>query len=613
MSSRDGFEEFVTTHERRLRQALTAAFGIDHGRDAAADALAYAWEHWDRVAEMANPAGYLFVVGRDRQRRRLRDRRSKPVFDVGPERAEPWCEPALLAQLAGLSDRERIAVMLVNAFEWSLRGGRRAVGCVQEHGADPCRTGHGEVAVGVGGDVMTIDEQLREIARHADRHQHAITADEIVRRVSGHEITSLAEQKDGAVPDLYPRAAARPKRGHWFTRVALGAAAAVVLVAAIGVLVRRDDRSVIEPFTPVPAANGWVAQNFGNNIWLVQEGETDRVIDQEGGAEACPAFSPDGNRLMYGRANPYGDEVSEAALEVFTVAPDGRTSPLRTIPLDGADGIPCAIWAPDGRWAALGVGGAVWVLDTETAEVRRLPGYDPRDLEWRPGTDELAITGLSDGSSVGDNTPIDIYSVSTGEVRTIDGVEAAELTWSPDGTTIAYTQTVPGVADMKSGITLIDADGSNPRPLTTDNYVADHGIGVVWSPHGDQIAYQRERVDCTGDACYELSEVVLVAATDGPETPIGTERVIPPIVDNFDPARFPGPFAFQQEPWSANSVTWSPDGSELLYSASTVGLLAVPVDSARPAIVLSPDGLIGINDQYATSPWIPLQPWQPVR
>ena len=58
--------------------------------------------------------------------------------------------------------------------------------------------------------------------------------------------------------------------------------------------------------------------------------------------------------------------------------------------------------------------------------------------------------------------------MSTGEVRTIDDVEAAELTWSPDGTTIAYTQSVPGAADTKSGITLIDADGTNPRPLTTD-------------------------------------------------------------------------------------------------------------------------------------------------
>ena len=120
MWSGEGFEVFVATHERLLRQALTAACGIDQGREAAADALAYAWEHWERVARMANPVGYLFVVGRDRHRRRFRDRRATPVFDVGPDQSEPWCEPALAAQLTRLSDRERTTVLLVTGFEWSL-------------------------------------------------------------------------------------------------------------------------------------------------------------------------------------------------------------------------------------------------------------------------------------------------------------------------------------------------------------------------------------------------------------------------------------------------------------------------------------------------------------
>ena len=120
VSSLVGFETFVAAHERRLRQALTAAVGIDGGRDAAADAFAYAWEHWDRVAPMANPVGYLFVVGRDRHRRGFRSRLGRPVFDVGPDRPEPWCEPALAKQLARLSDRERVVVMLVNGFDWSL-------------------------------------------------------------------------------------------------------------------------------------------------------------------------------------------------------------------------------------------------------------------------------------------------------------------------------------------------------------------------------------------------------------------------------------------------------------------------------------------------------------
>ena len=120
MSERPGFEEFVATSERPLRQALTAACGIDHGREVAAEALAYAWEHWDRVGAMTNPAGYLFVVGRDRHRRRSQDRRSIPVFDPGAPHSEPWCEPALHAQLAQLSERERIVVLLANGFEWSL-------------------------------------------------------------------------------------------------------------------------------------------------------------------------------------------------------------------------------------------------------------------------------------------------------------------------------------------------------------------------------------------------------------------------------------------------------------------------------------------------------------
>ncbi len=64
----DTFRDFVVDSEPRLRQALSATLGTQAGRDATADVLAYAWENWERIHPMDNPAGYLYAVGRDRAR-----------------------------------------------------------------------------------------------------------------------------------------------------------------------------------------------------------------------------------------------------------------------------------------------------------------------------------------------------------------------------------------------------------------------------------------------------------------------------------------------------------------------------------------------------------------
>ena len=41
------------------------------GRDAAADALAHAWVHWDVVSVTENRLGYVYGVGRNMARRML--------------------------------------------------------------------------------------------------------------------------------------------------------------------------------------------------------------------------------------------------------------------------------------------------------------------------------------------------------------------------------------------------------------------------------------------------------------------------------------------------------------------------------------------------------------
>lgn len=128
MSSRSqsnaSFEAFVREVETRLRDALSATLGSDAGREAAAEALGYAWEHWGRIQDMENPAGYLYVLGRDRGRRRLRRdtkmrQNNLALIPVDRSRA-PWIEPQLPNELRDLPEKQRVVVMLLYCFEWSM-------------------------------------------------------------------------------------------------------------------------------------------------------------------------------------------------------------------------------------------------------------------------------------------------------------------------------------------------------------------------------------------------------------------------------------------------------------------------------------------------------------
>jgi RNA polymerase sigma-70 factor (ECF subfamily) len=107
------FEDFVSAYEPRLRRALVTRFGTEEGRDATAEALAYAWEHWDSLQALANPLGYLYRVGQSRSRKR----ELRVVFLL-PETTEHDFEPKLPEALRNLSDHQRLAVVLVHAYGW---------------------------------------------------------------------------------------------------------------------------------------------------------------------------------------------------------------------------------------------------------------------------------------------------------------------------------------------------------------------------------------------------------------------------------------------------------------------------------------------------------------
>lgn len=114
----DAYAAFADRVEPRLRRALTAAFGMDVGRDATAEALVYGWQHWDRVQGMRNPSGYLFRVGQSAGRRLAKPRRA-PVPSVDVMYDDPWFEPGLGPAWLSLSERQRTVAGLVHGYGWS--------------------------------------------------------------------------------------------------------------------------------------------------------------------------------------------------------------------------------------------------------------------------------------------------------------------------------------------------------------------------------------------------------------------------------------------------------------------------------------------------------------
>jgi DNA-directed RNA polymerase specialized sigma24 family protein len=108
------FTAFMREVQPRVAIALAAALGQEAGQEATAEAFTYAWEHWDRVGSMKNPAGYVYRVGRSRVRRWRIPPAGPAAFDA--DHREPWVEPGLRSALGRLSPRQRTVVVLMEGY-----------------------------------------------------------------------------------------------------------------------------------------------------------------------------------------------------------------------------------------------------------------------------------------------------------------------------------------------------------------------------------------------------------------------------------------------------------------------------------------------------------------
>jgi len=130
------FSIFLGDVEERLRRVLIARYGPEVGREAAAEALVYAWEHWAKLDKMNNPGGYLYRVGQSRARKfrsKTRPLQGDPIANI----PEPWFEPSLAESLDRLSPKQRTAVMMIHGYGHTFEETAQALGVtrstVQRH------------------------------------------------------------------------------------------------------------------------------------------------------------------------------------------------------------------------------------------------------------------------------------------------------------------------------------------------------------------------------------------------------------------------------------------------------------------------------------------------
>jgi RNA polymerase sigma-70 factor (ECF subfamily) len=111
-----GFEEFYVKEYPRVLASLTLVAGsLEWARDATDEAFARALDRWDRVHDMASPGGWVYRVGLNLVRRRLRRaalerrvlHRHTPELPVPePVATDVW------NAVKSLPDRQRLAVVL---------------------------------------------------------------------------------------------------------------------------------------------------------------------------------------------------------------------------------------------------------------------------------------------------------------------------------------------------------------------------------------------------------------------------------------------------------------------------------------------------------------------
>jgi len=260
---------------------------------------------------------------------------------------------------------------------------------------------------------------------------------------------------------------------------------------------------------------------------------------------------------------------------------------------------PEPVWSPDGTRIAFrpeGEAPGIYVMNRDGSDligfaqseggVRYSEMLQNSNLAWSPDGARIAfITPHLSPFYTPTNGLLVILDLATGVVSNVGGGDAetpasGSVAWSPDGSRIAFARTLglgAGLDQLSSDIFTVNTDGSDERRLNAGDGRLTHIGPIAWSPDGAEIAFEQEDIGGESMHWYAIRD-------DGTmRREIRRERMVSCCIHHAyggwlqwspDGSLIASPRAVMAADGSGGlletdmlAFDWSPDGSQLVYSA----------------------------------------------
>jgi len=274
-------------------------------------------------------------------------------------------------------------------------------------------------------------------------------------------------------------------------------------------------------------------RNGAENIWLAEAGRKPRAVTRfASGRLIWPNISYDGRMIVFNRDSQIWKLDTESGrANVVSITRRGASAGPAVEHLRLSDQISELALAPDGKKAAFVVRGEVFAASStdggDAARVTNSPAEESQ-IAWSPDSRRLVYVSDRDGP-----THLFLYDFASGSETQLTHESASDDTprYSPDGKWIAFARGGEEIRVMevesKQDRSLARAYLERP-PLNSDR-------SFVWSPDSKWIAFMP-----LGDKLFKNIFVVPVAG--------GPSRAVSFLANV-----------------GSNTVSWSPDGTYLLF------------------------------------------------